>query len=219
MLRRSCCSRLVLPRAGRGSAEFCLRRVVSERGRRGQRLFAPFGILALSATIGLCVFLSATTQIAWASTIASATALSKEHSHSDTAQLRERVEQWWTARKHGDHRMMYELYSPQFRAQRPYESFVSESVARARIPLEGFDLVAFEAAGPERALAKLKLHLVVPMGRVTTDVEEDWMVSDGRWYKFYKPAVAPRPPAGMQGRIVVPDAMREQAAPAKPALR
>lgn len=173
------------------------------------------GIFLLSATAWLAVLLPAMTQSAWAATAANVTTIGQTDSLSDSAQLRERVEQWWTARKDGDHRSMYELYSPQFRAQRPYDSFVSESVARARIPLDGFELIAFEAAGPERALAKLKLHLVVPMGRVTTDVEEDWIVSDGRWYKFYRPAMTPRPPAGMQGRIVVPDAVREPAAPAK----
>ena len=215
MARLACRLRLALRVAQRGSAKFSLRRVMRERGHRGQQLFASFATFVLSAATWLCILHPATTQIVWASTVANAAAVGAEDSLSDTTQLRERVEQWWTARKNGDHRMMYELYSPQFRAQRPYESFVPESVARARIALDGFDLVAFEAAGPERALAKLKLHLVAPMGRVTTDVEEDWIVSDGRWYKFYKPAMTPRPPAGMHGRIVVPDAVREQAAPAK----
>jgi len=215
-MARGACRLRLARRTGRGGcAGFSLGRLVGERDRRGQRLFASFGIFVLSMATWLGVLHPATTQIARASTVANATGAGTEDSLSDNAQLRERVEQWWTARKNGDHRMMYELYSPQFRAQRPYESFVPESVARARIALDGFDLVAFEAAGPERALAKLKLHLVAPMGRVTTDVEEDWIVSDGRWYKFYKPAMTPRPPAGMQGRIVVPDAVREQAAPAK----
>ena len=197
------------------SPEFAISPVSRGGVRRGQWLFTSGRTFMLSAAAWLAVLLPAMTQSVWAATDANVTTRGQGDSLSDSAQLRERVEQWWTARKNGDHRKMYELYSPEFRVQRPYESFVPESVARARIPLDGFELISFEPAGPERALAKLKLHLVVPMGRITTDVEEDWLVSDGRWYKFYKPATTPRPPAGMQGRIVVPDAMREQAAPAK----
>ncbi len=215
MTRLTLRSSFILHKARPASAKFPIRPVGSAGMCRRQRLFASCGMFVLSATASLGIFLPATMQTVWAATVTKVTAVGNQDALSDNAQLRERVEQWWTARANGDHRTMYELYSPQFRFQRPYESFVAESVARARIPLDGFEIIAFQADGSDRALAKLKLHLVVPMGRVTTDVEEDWIVSDGRWYKFYKPAMTPRPPTGMQGRIVVPDAMREQAAPAK----
>ena len=175
---------------------------------RARKLFAPAVGLVVGLTLGLSDL-----PVATAHTVPLVPTESKQS--SDNAQLRERVEQWWTARKNGDHRKMYELYSPQLREQRPYETFVAESVARARIPLSGFDLVTFEAAGPDRALATLKLHLVVPAGKVTTDVEEDWIIADGQWFKVYKPPVIPSPPPGMQGKIVIPDSTRGQAAPPK----
>ncbi len=182
---------------------------------RVRMLYASAAILLIGFAIDFSPLLPATAQTILAPTLARTAATNDSRPSTDDARLRERVEQWWTARKNGDHRKMYELYSPQFRAQRPYESFVSESVARSRIPLDGFELVAFGAPGPDQALAKLKLHLLIPAGSVTTDVEEDWIMSDGQWFKLYKPAVVPRPPPGMQGRIVIPIGAHEQAAPAK----
>lgn len=111
----------------------------------------------------------------------------------DATKLQKRVTDWWQSRLDADWKKSYEYLDP-FLHQRLSEKQYIES--QGTVKYYDFEYLGMEMVGERRAVAKVKYTFEVPTIEINgrkvsvpkkeTEVNQDWIWLDGRWYLMFK---------------------------------
>lgn len=112
----------------------------------------------------------------------------------DNAQLENRVKAWWSARQAGDVAQMYEMFEPSFRAGTKLSEFGVHATRMRHIPIENPRIVSISRTpDPNRAVVSLVGQTMLPRtgALVDIDINDQWVLQDGQWWRVYVPPRLP----------------------------
>lgn len=112
--------------------------------------------------------------------------------------LRDRINEWWTARQYRGMTKMYNLYESKYRQQVSVEDFRVQSAMRDRFDIVSAKILTIEYEAPTRASVVLEYVTQMPqLGEpVPAKIQEAWIFEDGDWYKVFREPMVPQPPPG-----------------------
>ena len=108
--------------------------------------------------------------------------------------LKARVDTWWKAREARDHRVMYDLMDPEYRAACSYEAFVSQNVVRTRFDIASHEVLSAPRDGDRATVRVSYVTKTMQFGDQNMGAEETWIRdAKGEWWKYWEPVATPFP--------------------------
>lgn len=120
--------------------------------------------------------------------------------------LRRQVQRWWAARQLRDHDTMYEMYEPAYRARANRTQFLKESLVRTRFAIISHEVREITRETLTRAKVNITFRFLHPRlgGELPGRVEETWILTEGNWFKEYKPIEPPFPRSSDPAKSTLP---------------